>query len=721
MENGIEISIPTADEYVDRVFADDGYLAQRFPGYRKRDGQVAIARAIDEAIAVGEHVFAEGPTGTGKGLAYLTPVSYHAATRGKRAVIVTANISLTEQLVNKDLPMLASAVPWEFTYGLLKGKQNYLCLDKWSDVNLKRLANTHDYRRMVSDPEDQRQTEAILEWGFECSQTLLSGDKSDLTFEPKPFLWSEFSSTADECKGAKCPDFRNCLAVRAQHEARESQIIVTNYHMLFLHLAFMGEDSQTQILPKFDIAILDEAHKAAGIARDCFGAKITEGAFRRIATRYIGKSSAVGLHLTSAAQGFFSAIAEYRRKSDYKSRLKLAIAHQRAYGLGNSWEYFDHAIKDAKKLLAQHLNELKYELNTCEEEVVVGAGLFPDMPREQSSRRDLERKSSNIELGYERLCELHSQLNEIVTLSEQSGDDRYVCSIELDEKQRISLLRKPVDVGPILARTLFDKTSTVVCTSATLSVDNNFKYARNELGCDEAVELIAESPFDYRKQALLIVPEGLPSPKDEENFPDAVAENIRKVIDLARGKTLVLFTSRKSMRRTYDHDLIRSCSHRVLCQDDLPPTRLAEEFREDTNSVLFGLERFWAGLDVVGESLSVVVIEKLPFPTPDDPVLDVLCEGRKDGFFKYSIPRAVITFKQGFGRLIRSANDRGIVVVLDRRIIEMGYGKSFIRSLPRMKPISRNIEDIRSFLRKPSDMDDDEYYKSVFGDDDEDS
>jgi ATP-dependent DNA helicase DinG len=651
------------------------------------------------------------------------PASYFAACHGKRVLIVTANISLTEQLAEKDLPTLASILPWKFTYGLLKGKQNYLCVDKLADLRSKQYGNSYEYQKLLELDSAEEQLDSILEWANRVEETGLGGDKSELDFEPIFPIWNELSVSGQECKGSKCPEYKTCVAVEAQKKARQANVIITNYHMLFLHLAFADEEGMSHVLPSFDIAILDECHKAADIARDCFGFKITEGAFRRIAKRSIGRGHPTGLHLTNAAQGFFATLAEYRRKSDYRTRLKVALSSYRGYGMADSWAYFNDAILQAKKTLAREQNILEGKLSILlanDAEVALARGFLPGMPVETpvaEEQRTLARKKSDIEAGYARLSELHEELTRIVTLREYDEEDRYVSFIEFDEKQRIMLVRKPVHVGPILRRTLFERTRNVICTSATLAVDGKFKYARTELGCDEATEIISESPFDYRKQVLLIVPDGLPSPKDEDNFPDALADNIRKTIDLAGGRTLVLFTSRRSMHKTYNHKLIRESEHRILCQDELPPARLAAEFRDDTKSVLFGLERFWAGLDVVGESLSVVVIEKLPFPTPDDPVLDVLSEGKKDAFFKYSIPRAVISFKQGVGRLIRSASDRGVIVILDRRVIDMNYGQTFLRSLPPMNRPCRDLNQIRSFLRSPSEMSDDEYYASVFGDD----
>ncbi len=678
MENGIP-KIPAPGDYIECVFGESGLFRSSFPQYAKRDGQVALAKAIDYAMESGEHVFAEGGTGVGKSMAYLVPASYHAATRNKKVVVVTANISLTEQLIAKDLPTLEKILPWKFKFALLKGRQNYLCMNKYEDIAYKKQSSIR------FDDSDRWEVDAITEWAEHEIEVDGDGDRSSLEIQPKFNVWSEFSVNADECTGRKCAHYESCFSQKARDFAVAADIIVTNYHMLFLDLDLGGG-----ILPPYDILIMDEAHAAAGIARDCFGSDINENAVVRLANKIGGQRTREGQALLNSGENFFNCIKNYRRNGGYKTRLRSALLDSQEFGIPRAWDHLDYALRDAQEHLRREIG------------------------RSENGDPDGSTRASKATKTLERVVRVQRDIGDLLELKNENDNFRCAYSIDIDDKNRTCLVKKPIDVGPILHSMLFkDDMKSVICTSATLAIGESFAYAKHELGCAESYELVAASPFDYKKNALFIVPHDIVLPNDDD-FANELAESIRDVIRYAGGRTLVLFTSRKSMQRTFEHKYLKNTGHRILVQDSMQPTKLADEFRKDTSSVLFGLERFWAGLDVQGESLSVVVIEKLPFPTPDDPVLDSLNEdaGRK-GFEKYSIPRAVIRFKQGCGRLLRSIHDRGCIVVLDRRIIEKGYGKTFIRSLPPM-PISRNLEDIASFLKKPGEMADDEYMDSVF-------
>jgi len=633
-----------AADYIDEVFGATGYLAKKFSGYTPRPGQIALARAVDGAIRDGEHVMAEGPTGTGKSIGYATPATYHAAKSGKRVVIVTANIALQEQLVRKDLPLLAEVLPWKFSFALLKGKNNFLCLDRFYESESKGELELYD---VAADMDMQR---AIVDW----ARATKTGDVSELPFEPPARLWRRFSVSADDCKGSDCHFYEECHAVRARAVAAEANVIVTNYHLLFAHLQVREATGEDLVLPPFDIAILDEGHKAADIARDFFGFRVTAGSVRW-AGRLLSKAGAgkLGDKLNAETDRFFDRLLTLRRSTAYKTRLRQPHAVP--------WSELCAALREAARAYT----------GACE--------AATDSDERAELRRVLRRAEA-----------LAEQIETAMTLADPGA----VYFIEEDMKGRALLCAKPIEVASRLRQTLFDATESVTVTSATLSTGGSFDFVARELGVPEPRAIIADTPFRWEEQALLIVPEGMPEPNDP-SFPASVASTFAEIIDLARGRTLGLFTSYRNLNATYQR--VAGNGHRVLKQGDMPRTALIEEFRRDVGSVLLGTESFWAGVDVPGESLSCVVIDRLPFPTPDDPVLDAITQRDSRWFTNYSVPRAVIAFKQGFGRLIRTVTDRGVVVVLDRRLVTKPYGRLFTDSLPNVLK-SRRLDSIRRFL-----------------------
>ena len=631
-------------DYLDNVFGQQGYLSNGFDNYMPRTGQVVMATKVDAAIANETHLIVEGPCGTGKGIAYSVPAIHHAVQHEKQVVIATANIALQEQLITKDLPLLQQILPDAFTFAMLKGKNNFFCHDRYYEGLAK---GTLPYSQ---HPDDTDQLHAILEW----SKSTETGDKSELPFEPPFRLWSQFSTGSEDCKGKDCKSYDECFYRKASKKAFSADIIVTNYHLLFAHLHVRDITGMNIILPQFDVAILDEAHKAADIARDFFGFKVTAGSVRWVSRKLedIGKSDLKwALHDEAAA--FFDALKQFKRSFLYNVRLR----HPGAV-----------SPSELCKLLAEASKA--YQIAAADED-------------KDDDKADFNRLAKRCTI-------LAEQIQAAIALD----DSESVYFIDEDSKGRSSLCCKPIHVAERLRQSLFGETDTVIITSATLSTGNSFRHVRKEMGIEKAEECVAESPFDFNTQALLIVPEGLPSPTDRE-FPDAVAETVADVVELADGRTLGLFTSYRNMRRA--GETLSGCKHVVFCQGDEPRTRLVKKFREDVDSVLLGTESFWTGVDVSGESLSCVVIDRLPFPNPDDPVLDAITERDPNWFRNYSLPRAVIAFKQGFGRLIRSTSDRGVVVLLDKRIVHKRYGKLFLESLPPVMK-SRTLLNIPIFL-----------------------
>jgi ATP-dependent DNA helicase DinG len=638
-------------DYLDEVFGKGGLFAARFPGYEMRDGQVALSRMVDQAMREQRHALGEGPCGTGKGVAYGVPAVHHVHHHQKRVVIATANIALQEQLVTKDLPMLAEVLPWKFSFALLKGRNNYWCSDRAAESEARgELSGLYD------DHQD-RQMDAVLAW----AKATATGDMSELPFVPLPQVWSKVSVGSDECKGEGCRFRETCFSERAKETAKAADIVVTNYHLLFAHLAVRRETGQDLVLPPFDHLVLDEAHEAAEIARDFFGFSVSEHGVGRLA-RYAADFGDKKLadRLRREAEEFFARVASFARSPAYRRRLKK--------------EEFVSPVR-----LAGELHSL--------------SALAAARQEDEALKREDRATARNAH---------RAALTTITRVSEAvyQSDREKVYWIDLDGKGRARLKGKPIDVSATLRAELFEKTDSVTLVSATLTTAGTFDFVRRELGVPEgALEVVAETPFDFEKQALLVVPEGLPDPR-EPAFVEAVTDVVKRVIELCDGRTLGLFTSYKNLNAVYER--VVGNGHRVLRQGELPRVELTRIFKEDISSVLLGTDSFWTGIDVPGEALTGLVIDKLPFPHPEDPVVDAICERDPRAFQNYLVPCAIITLRQGVGRLIRSQQDVGVVVILDRRIAEKSYGRQFLKSLPPMLT-TRRLENISHFLGEARD------------------
>ena len=636
------------NDYLSEVFGDGGLFASRFPGYELREGQVALARMVDEAMSGGRHALGEGPCGTGKSVAYAVPAVHHAHHEKKRVVIATANIALQEQLVRKDLPMLASVLPWSFSFALLKGRNNYVCLDRRAESEAR-----GELRGLYYD-DQQRQVDDVLAW----ADATKTGDVSELPFIPHAQVWSKFSVGSDECKGDGCPFRDDCFSERAKATAAGADLVVTNYHLLFAHLALRAETGQDLVLPPFDLLILDEAHEAAEIAREFFGFTVSEQTFARLATvaADMGNKPLAG-ELRQEAQRLFTTLGGYARSPRYKRRLKEPGFASDA-GLQRAVGRF----------------------------VALATARAEDELADKKGRATARNAARNAALAGARVAEGLAQ-----------SDAGKVYWLDVDPKGRTKLRGKPIDVSSLLREELFDRCPSVSLVSATLTTQGTFDFVRREVGVPEgAIEVVAQTPFDFESQALLVVPERLPDPRDAD-FIDAAARVFQHVVDACDGRTLGLFTSYRNLHAVYER--LDGRDHRVLRQGDLPRAELTRIFKEDTGSILLGTESFWTGIDVAGEALTGLVIDKLPFPPPDDPVIDAICERDPRAFDNYLVPLAIIALRQGVGRLIRCKTDVGVAVILDKRIAEKGYGKKFLKSLPPMLT-TRRIENITRFLEE---------------------
>ncbi len=643
---------------LDDVFGSAGLLSKTLPGYIPREGQITMSRAVQAAMLARNPLLVEAPCGTGKTIAYLVPACL--APRGAGSVVVaTANIALQEQLIGKDLPFLARTLPRPFSFALLKGRNNYLCRAQYK-IEAERFRSYTDKRPMTV--EQREHYRAILDWG-ERTET---GDVSELSFS-SPAIWRWFSSSTDECKGDDCPFGGECFATDARARAKDASVVVTNYHLVYpqakyigLNLANKNGDS-AGFLPFVSTLVCDEAHEAEDIARSFAGADLSLGSFYSLAKRatklkLVDRANAI----RRTADTFFDAIERY------------AKSHKGEAYLRTSRGFPTRPLLDAVRALDA---TLRARMKGEEEDL----GMIIETTEKADARVVLRLAGKRIvDLlsfeGYEQ-----DGLTNTVFFIEASGEDRA-------EQYRVK--SRELDVSQFLRQQVWSKVPTSIVTSATLAIAGNLGKRRESLGLPASTtELIVPSPFDFRAQSILCVPREaeLPaSPREgEEKFADAVARAFAMTLKLCEGRTLGLFTSWRNLNLVYDRVAALGLPYRLLKQGDLPRSELTKIFREDEHSVLFGVDSFWQGIDVPGDALIAVVIDKLPFPNLSDPVTAAIKDLDGSGSFEsWFIPEAVTKFRQGVGRLIRRTDDLGIVVVCDRRLVDLPYGKKFRDSLP---------------------------------------
>ena len=603
-----------------------------------------MAQAVEQALEERRQLIVEAGTGTGKTLAYLMPV----IRSGKRVIISTGTKNLQEQLFHKDIPFLEQALFPEGDRKLsvcyMKGRNNYLCRKKLYDLTAQPV---------LSGLDEIEHYRAIAAW----EQGTHSGDRAELASLPEASaLWYKLDARADSCLGQKCSSWDRCFITEMHRRAAESDIIIVNHHLFFADLAIKQQADgapEAGILPDAGAVIFDEAHELEDVAGSYFGIAVSAGRFEELC-RDVEASLQRNRMYTAGLSGALKSLRE--RSGFFFSLLpegdgRFAFENRREFLEENGDEFLG---------LQQTLTRLNSEIET-----------LPSKPEEAFT---FARRTQ----------ELQVQLNFLM----ESEDRNTVFWIERRrngrEKLNVSLQATPIDVGPVLRECLWSKLESSVLTSATLAVAGGFEYIRRRLGIEHARELVLASHFDYRSQALLYVPPDLPDPRTPQ-FAAKAAERIRRLLEITRGRAFVLFTSYAQMRDVYQR-LLGEVEFPMLLQGDAPKNALLEEFRLTPNCVLFATSSFWQGVDVQGEQLSCVIIDRLPFAVPSDPVVAarvkaIDAEGG-NAFFQYQVPAAVITLKQGFGRLIRSLHDRGLLALLDNRILKKAYGRMFVESLP---------------------------------------
>ncbi len=621
-----------------------------------------MAESVELALGEKRHLIVEAGTGTGKTLAYLVP----AIRSGKRVIISTGTKNLQEQLFYKDVPFLELALygaegPGKLSVCYMKGRNNYLCRKKLYDLT---------DQPVLSGLQEIEQYQAVAAW----EKTTGTGDRAELAELPEAsLLWPKLDARADACIGQKCSQFDRCFITEMRRKAMESDIVIVNHHLFFADLAIKLQAEgapDAGILPEAAAVIFDEAHELEDVAGNYFGISVSNLRVEELARDV--EQSLQHNHMMSASLS--GALGSLRERSQFFFSLlpagegRFAFESRREFLEENGDEYL--ALNQSLTRLAGELDGLAqkpeeiFNFVRRAQEIQVQLG-FALESEDRNTVFWIERRAGK--LSPQRAPETHR--------GRSSG------------RQNVFLQATPIDVGPILRECLWSKLESAVLTSATLAVGGGFEYIRQRLGMEHARESVLPSHFDYETQALLYVPPDMPDPRTPQ-FVAKAAEQIRRLLEITRGRAFVLFTSYAQMNEIYQR-LLGEIEFPMLKQGNAPKSALLEEFRLTPNAVLFATSSFWQGVDVQGEQLSCVIIDRLPFAVPSDPVVAARVKAiDADGgnaFFQYQVPAAVITLKQGFGRLIRSLHDRGLLVLLDNRIVKKQYGRVFIESLPNYK------------------------------------
>ena len=646
-----------------QFFAPGGVLSKTHPAYEFRRGQLQMAQAVEEALEEKRHLIVEAGTGTGKTLAYLLPV----IRSGKRVIISTGTKNLQEQLFFKDVPALERALfadgDRKLSVCYMKGRNNYLCRKKLFDLT---------DQPVLSGLEEIEHYRAIAAW----EKTTQTGDRAELAELPEASaLWHKLDARADTCLGQKCKEWEHCFITEMRRRAAGSDIIIVNHHLFFADLSIKLEAdgaSDAGVLPECGAVIFDEAHELEEVAGSFFGISVSNLRMDEL-TRDVEHLLQRERLYTPQMSGAIQSVRE-------RSQLFFSLlpANEGRFAFDSRREFLE---ENGEEFLA--LNQALYRLGAELEQL-------PQKPEEVFT---LTRRARELQVQLRFVMESEDP-NTVFWIERRGfrapvGSRRKSSSFTTEEKNtggrtNIFLQATPIEVGQILRECLWSKLETSVLTSATLAVGGGFDYIRQRLGLDHARELIVASHFDYESQAILYVPPDLPDPRTPQ-FAAEAAGLVRRLLEITRGRAFVLFTSYAQMNEIYQR-LLGQLEFPMLKQGDAPKSALLEEFRVTPHAVLFGTSSFWQGVDVQGEQLSCVIIDRLPFAVPSDPVVaarvKAIDAGGGNAFYEYQVPSAVITLKQGFGRLIRSLHDRGLLALLDNRILKKSYGRVFVESLP---------------------------------------
>jgi len=686
---------------IENYFAKDGILAKEIKGFEYRQEQEEMAQYIQDAINEDRKIIVEAGTGTGKTLAYLIPSIKWAVTNKKKVIIATNTINLQEQLLLKDIPLAKSIIKDEFSYVLVKGRNNYVCKRLFNELVLGKSIDIETFSM-----EAREQIEYILKWGNKTK----TGDKAELTFEVYPDVWELVQSTTELCLGKKCPYRKECFYMKTRMEKMEADILISNHHVFFADLNVRAEtdfDSEYLILPRYDMVIFDEAHNVESVARSYFSVEVSKISFTRLLNRIYQKKNKRKKE-KSALIRVEDTIDEKNLEDGQQYIYLLNTLKEEISILQNIGdEYFDEIRKiyetNTEAPIKKSLNNFemtksRFLENLREKKDIFQSKLadFLNLMMSFNNVIDGEKDKNPEVINFNNHLKMFKAYIDSFKFINSFEDDNYIYWLDINSKRtNVILTATPLNIAQKLSTVLFDNLDRLVFASATIVVNGNFDYFKKSLGLNEedCIEAIIKSPFDYDEQMSVYIPSDIQDSENINAFVSDASKFILNILLKTNGKAFILFTSYTMLNQIYYSisKKLKDKGFEVFLHGDKPRSQIIKEFKEAENPILFGTTSFWEGVDVQGENLSNVIITKLPFLVPTDPVVSAISKKiEEDGgnsFMDFQLPEAIIKFKQGVGRLIRKKTDSGNIFILDNRILKKRYGSLFINALPSQKNI----------------------------------
>ncbi len=686
---------------IENYFAKDGILAKEIKGFEYRQEQEEMAQYIQDAINEDRKIIVEAGTGTGKTLAYLIPSIKWAVTNKKKVIIATNTINLQEQLLLKDIPLAKSIIKDEFSYVLVKGRNNYVCKRLFNELVLGKSIDIETFSM-----EAREQIEYILKWGNKTK----TGDKAELPFEVYPDVWELVQSTTELCLGKKCPYRKECFYMKTRMEKMEADILISNHHVFFADLNVRAEtdfDSEYLILPRYDMVIFDEAHNVESVARSYFSVEVSKISFTRLLNRIYQKKNKKKKEKSALIRVEDTVDEKNLEDSEQYIYLLNTLKEEISILQNIGDEYFDEIRKiyetNTEAPIKKSLNNFEMTksrfLENLREKKDIFQSKLADFLNLMMSFNNVidEEKDKNPEvINFNNHLKMFKAYIDSFKFINSFEDDNYIYWLDINSKRtNVILTATPLNIAQKLSTVLFDNLDRLVFASATIVVNGNFDYFKKSLGLDEedCIEAIIKSPFDYDEQMSVYIPSDIQDSENINAFVSDASKFILNILLKTNGKAFILFTSYTMLNQIYYSisKKLKDKGFEVFLHGDKPRSQIIKEFKEAENPILFGTTSFWEGVDVQGENLSNVIITKLPFLVPTDPVVSAISKKiEEDGgnsFKDFQLPEAIIKFKQGVGRLIRKKTDSGNIFILDNRILKKRYGSLFINALPSQKNI----------------------------------